>query len=194
MEAGADLLGFNFYPPSPRSISLEDCAKITSILRQDFPSITLVGVFVNMPVEQVKVTLKKCSLDLAQLHGDETVDILAAFHGKAYKAFRGIPENTILDEFTSLAPGKTPAFLLDASAKGYYGGSGLTADWSGAAQLAKKYPILLAGGLNAGNISDALEQVHPWGVDTASGVEKSHGKKDIHKMRAFVEEIRSFER
>jgi len=191
IEAGTDMLGFNFYPASPRSILLEDCARITTILRQEFPLVTLVGVFVNMPVEHARLILEKCSLNLAQLHGDETPAILAAFHGNAYKAFRGVPKNIFLDEFISHAPMTIPALLLDASIKGFYGGSGLTADWSGASELAKKFAILLAGGLKPGNVADAVGQVHPWGVDTASGVEKSPGKKDLQKMRAFVQEVRS---
>ena len=86
-----------------------------------------------------------------------------------------------------------PAFLVDASVKGLYGGSGVTADWSAAAELAKKYPLLLAGGLTPENVAEAVRQVRPWGVDVASGVESKPGKKDADKMFAFVRAVRRVE-
>jgi phosphoribosylanthranilate isomerase len=81
--------------------------------------------------------------------------------------------------------------LIDAAVKGVYGGSGVTADWSAAAKLAKKYPLLLAGGLTPENVADAVRQVHPWGVDVASGVESAPGEKDAAKMEKFVKEVQS---
>ena len=191
VEAGADLIGFNFYPPSPRSISAGECARITRLLTKEFPAIRLVGVFVNMPVEQVKSILENCSLNYAQLHGDETAEMLAALPGKAYKAFRGLPSPAIFDQFISLNSGTGPAFLMDASVQGLYGGSGQTADWSAAANLASQAPMLLAGGLNPDNVAAAIAQVKPWGVDTASGVESAPGRKDANKMKAFVEAVRT---
>ena len=82
---------------------------------------------------------------------------------------------------------------MDASVKGLYGGSGVTADWSAAAELAKKYPLLLAGGLTPENVAEAVRQVRPWGVDVASGVESKPGKKDAEKMSAFVRAVRRVE-
>jgi phosphoribosylanthranilate isomerase len=193
VTAGADLLGFNFYPPSPRLISVEKCAQITSILIKEFPSITLVGVFVNMPYHQAREILDICSLHLAQLHGDETPEMLASFNGNGYKAFRGVPNESILKNFASPHPTSAPAFLLDASAQGVYGGSGITTDWIAASLLAKQFRILLAGGLKPENITSALNQVAPWGVDTASGVEIRPGEKDIRKMESFVKAVRSFD-
>ncbi len=199
VEAGADLLGFNFYPPSPRSISPEKCVEITSSITSKFPATCLIGVFVNMPVEQIKFIMDTCSLDYAQLHGDETPETLESLQGKAYKAFRGIPHSKILNQFTLKGIGNTPAFLIDASVQGLYGGSGVTADWQSAAQLARKYPgnpgtctgMLLAGGLNPENVAAAVEKVKPWGVDTASGVESAPGRKDAQKMKAFIEAVRA---
>ena len=184
IDAGADYLGFNFYPPSPRSILPDACAEITSVLRRETPQVQLVGVFVNMPVEQVKTIMRDCSLRMAQFHGDEAPGMLAALGGRAFKAFRGIPVNV-----TGYARGEAPAFLIDASVKGAYGGTGITADWSAAANLAKRFPLLLAGGLTAENVGEAVRRVRPWGVDTASGVEASPGKKDAEKMKAFVKAI-----
>ena len=191
--AGVDMLGFNFYKPSPRSISPEKCAQITSSLAEEFPNITLVGVFVNLPIPQVREIMKKCCLHLAQLHGDETPLMLAALKGSGYKAFRGIPAGSNLLEFTSLPSTYSPAFLLDASVQGLYGGSGVTANWAAATTLAKQFPILLAGGLKPENVSGALAQVAPWGVDTASGVEIRPGEKDARKIEAFVKAVRSFD-
>ena len=130
--------------------------------------------------------METCGLNLAQLHGDESADILQELGGKGFKAFRGIPEN--VDGFTRQ---KGPAFLMDASVKGVYGGSGITADWSKAAELAKIHPLLLAGGLTPENVADAVRQVKPWGVDVASGVESEPGRKDAAKMAAFVRAITS---
>ena len=168
IEVGADYVGFNFYPKSVRFIEKNSCAAITSILKKKYPQIKLVGVFVNSPVEEIKDIMKTCSLDLVQLHGDETVEMLHQFDHKAFKAFRGVPQS--LDGFARI---DAPALLVDASVKGVYGGSGVTADWNGAAELAKKYPLLLAGGLTPENVAEAVRQVKPWGVDVASGVESA---------------------
>jgi phosphoribosylanthranilate isomerase len=183
MEAGADLIGFNFYPKSPRYIDVGRCRDIMSAMRK-FGHITYVGVFVNASVAEIRATIEICGLSLAQLHGDETAEMLNALNGKAFKAFRGIPQR--LD---GIARQDAPAILLDASVKGAYGGTGVTADWKGAAELAKKYPLLLAGGLTPENVTDAVQQVKPWGVDVASGVESAPGVKDAGKMQAFVRAI-----
>jgi phosphoribosylanthranilate isomerase len=184
MEAGADLIGFNFYPKSPRYISVGRCRYIMSVMRR-YGHITYVGVFVNMSVEEIRATLETCGLSLAQLHGDETSHMMQSLNGSAFKAFRGIPEN--LDGF---ARHDAPALLIDASVKGAYGGTGVTADWKSAAELAKKYPLLLAGGLTPENVADAVREVRPWGVDVASGVESAPGEKDAAKLKAFVKAIR----
>jgi phosphoribosylanthranilate isomerase len=185
IEAGADYLGFNFYPKSVRFIEKQACTEITAVLKKEYPHIKLVGVFVNSSVEEVNDILDTCSLDLAQLHGDETAETLNELEGKAFKAFRGIPEN-----INGFARDDAPALLVDASVKGAYGGTGVTADWNGAAELAKRYPLLLAGGLTPENIADAVSRVKPWGVDVASGVESIPGEKDAAKMKAFVKAIR----
>lgn len=188
IEAGADYLGFNFYTGSVRFIEKTACAEITSVLKREYPQIKLVGVFVNSPVEEIKDILQTCSLDLAQLHGDEPPEMLSALNGKAFKAFRGIPQS--VDGFARSEP---PAFLLDSSVKGIYGGSGVTADWTAAAELAKKYPLLLAGGLTPENVAEAVRRVQPWGVDAASGVESAPGQKDAGKMVEFVKAIRNIQ-
>ena len=185
MDAGADLLGFNFYPKSPRFIDVATCRDIMSVMRK-YRHITYVGLFVNASVAEVRATIETCGLSLAQLHGDETSEMLDALNGKAFKAFRGVPEHV-----HGFAREDAPALLVDASVKGAYGGTGVTADWNKVAELAKQYSLLLAGGLTPENVGDAVRQVNPWGVDVASGVEASAGQKDPSKMRAFVHAVRS---
>jgi phosphoribosylanthranilate isomerase len=194
IEAGADYLGFNFYSKSARFIEKEICAEITSVLKREYPQIKLVGVFVNSPVDEVKNILETCHLDLVQLHGDETPEMLSSFNGKAFKAIR-LSTSTAVDEsvspfLKSVPESASPALLIDAAVNGIYGGSGVTADWLAAAELAKKYPLLLAGGLTPENVADAVRQVKPWGVDTASGVESAPGEKDAAKMSAFVKAVK----
>lgn len=188
MEAGADLIGFNFYPKSPRYIDVGKCRDIMSVMRR-YGHIMYVGVFVNASVEEIRATMEACGLSLAQLHGDESVEMLKRLNGKAFKAFRGIPAS--VDEF---ARNELPAFLVDASVKGVYGGSGVTGDWGGAAELARRYPLLLAGGLTAENVAEAIGRVKPWGVDVASGVESAPGEKDASRMKAFVRAVREVSR
>ncbi len=188
IDAGADYLGFNFYPKSVRFVEKETCAEITSVLKREHPNIKLVGVFVNSPVDDVKNILETCSLDLAQLHGDETPEIFAQLAPCVFKAFRGIPSDV-----TGYERYEAPTFLVDAAVKGVYGGSGVTADWSAVAELAKRYPLLLAGGLTPENVADAVRQVKPWGVDVASGVESAPGEKDAAKMSAFVKAVKRAE-
>ena len=184
IEAGADYLGFNFYPKSVRFIEKSACAEITSVLKREHPQIKLVGVFVNSKIEEIKDILQTCHLDLAQLHGDETPEIFAQLAPHAFRAFRGIPESN-----TGYERNEAPFMLIDAAVKGVYGGSGVNADWTAAAKLARQYPLLLAGGLTPENVTDAVKQVNPWGVDVASGVESAPGEKDAEKMKAFVRAI-----
>ena len=185
IDAGADYLGFNFYPKSVRFLETDACSEITSILKREHPEIKLVGVFVNSSVEEVKQVLETCSLDLAQLHGDETSEMLNALNGRAIKAFRGVPQH-----INGFARKDVPALLVDASVRGIYGGTGVTADWSAAAELAKRYQLLLAGGLTLDNVAEAVRKVKPWGVDIASGVESAPGVKDASRMKAFVQAVR----
>lgn len=196
IDAGADYLGFNFYPKSPRFIEKQTCTEITSVLKRDYPQVRLVGVFVNSTVEEIQDILDTCSLDLAQLHGDETPEMVLSFGGKAFKAIR-LSSETSVDPFLakqSAPESVLPALLVDASVKGVYGGSGVTADWDGAAELAKKYPLLLAGGLTPENVAEAIHRVKPWGVDVASGVESAPGEKDPGRMKAFVRAVREVSR
>ena len=187
IDLGVDLIGFNFYPKSPRYVEVGVCRGIMSRVRT-IGRVTCVGVFVNASAGEIHATMDTCGLNLAQLHGDETVEFMDSFQEKSFKAFRVIP-----DDVNGFARDDAPAFLVDASVKGVYGGSGVTADWDSAAELAKKYPLLLAGGLTPENVAEAVGKVKPWGVDVASGVESAPGKKDPSKMKAFVQAVRAVE-
>ncbi|HJR79165.1 MAG TPA: phosphoribosylanthranilate isomerase [Anaerolineales bacterium] len=187
MDAGADLIGFNFYPKSPRYIDIGQCRDIMAVMRK-YGHITYVGVFVNASAAEIRATLETAALTLAQLHGDETSELMKSLDGKAFKAFRGVPQS--LDGF---ARNDAPALLVDASVKEAYGGTGVTADWKSAAELAKQVPLLLAGGLTPENVGEAVRQVKPWGVDVASGVESAPGVKDSTKMKAFVQAVKRLE-
>jgi phosphoribosylanthranilate isomerase len=187
LDAGADLIGFNFYPKSPRYIDPGICRDIMSVMRK-YGHLTYVGVFVNASVAEIRATMETCALTLAQLHGDETLEMLKSLNGKAFKAFRGVPVNT-----DGLTRDRAPALLVDASVKGQYGGTGVTANWNTAAELAQKFPLILAGGLTPDNVAEAVQRVQPWGVDVASGVESAPGVKDPSKIRAFVQAVKRLE-
>jgi phosphoribosylanthranilate isomerase len=195
VEAGADILGFNFYSPSPRYISPLDCARLQAALSGRGLKALAVGVFVNEPVESIARILDDCELDLAQLSGDEPPGDLEALNGRAFKAIRPTDRAAAQVEAGRYARRDlTPALLVDAYHPGLYGGAGQAGDWALARSLADQYPILLAGGLNPENVALALDQVQPWGVDVASGVESFPGRKDPHKIAAFTRAVRNYER
>jgi len=204
-EAGADMLGFIFYPPSARYVSPESVRQIVQSLKYQVqsrmemkPDLKLetldlkpsfVGVFVNSPAAEIRDIMDFCGLDLAQLHGDESPEMVAGFHGRAFKAISpsSLPE---AENISSRVIRHAPCVLLDAFHPTERGGTGLTADWKLAARLAAQYPVLLAGGLTPENVADAIRTVRPFGVDVSSGVEASKGKKDPAKVRAFIAQVR----
>ena len=191
VQAGADLLGFNFYRPSPRYIVPAVAAQVIAGLRADSGGRTFrcVGVLVNMRLSETLALRETCGLDLLQLHGDETVEYCQALAPFAFKALR--PRSAAEAEdgvarFGPLARVDAPRFLIDASHPQLYGGAGATGDWSLGRSIAERFPILLAGGLTPDNVRDAIRAVRPWGVDVASGVERAPGVKDEGKVREFV--------
>ncbi|MBC7856086.1 MAG: phosphoribosylanthranilate isomerase, partial [Pirellulaceae bacterium] len=184
-EAGADAIGLNFYDRSPRYVTAEHAKEICDALP---PGITKVGVFVNSPPQAVVATVNRVGLGAVQLHGDEGPDFLGAL-GKlqVIKAFR-CKESTLdsVQAFLELCQevSHPSAILLDAHAPGIYGGTGQVLDWKGLARDRDKLlglPLILAGGLTPQNVAEAIRQVRPDAVDTASGVESAPGKKDPAK-------------
>ena len=190
VDAGASLLGFNFYDESPRFIPAAEAEKI----RQQLPKkVEAVGIFVNSPPADVAAILKSLQLDAAQLHGDETPQAAAEIARllPVIKAFRVEPDFhlAVLDEYPDAF-----AFLFDAAHTGQYGGTGRTTDWDVARRAAVDRRIILAGGLKVENVAAAVRIVRPYAVDVASGVESKPGKKDHGRMREFIQEVRRAER
>jgi phosphoribosylanthranilate isomerase len=190
VEAGANLLGFNFYEKSPRFITESEAGKI----RRQLPKkVEAVGIFVNASPAEVAALRKSVKLDAAQLHGDESPEIAAeiARFLPVIKAFRVEPDFTLatLSEYPDVF-----AFLFDAAHTGQYGGTGRTTDWDVARRAAVDHRIILAGGLKVENVAAAVRIVRPYGIDVASGVESRPGKKNHERLREFVQEVRRGER
>ena len=179
-EAGADVLGFVFYDQSPRRISVETAARI---VRELPPHIVKAGVFANAPEELVLSAIDECGLNVLQFHGEEAPEYCLGFGLMSMKAFR-IRNARSLD---ALPAYKTDAWLLDAYAPDKLGGTGESFNWDLAIEAQKwGRPIFLAGGLRPENVAQAVERVHPYGVDVSSGVEAAPGKKDHAKVREFI--------
>jgi phosphoribosylanthranilate isomerase len=191
IEAGADMLGFNFHPSSPRYLAPDACAGLLAQVGRRRSSFAAVGVFVNAAPEEIRAVLDGCGLDLAQLSGDEPLETLAALGDRAFKTLRLRDSQPVADILASV-PARThpPAFLLDAHVLGQYGGTGKTVDWELASHLAQQTSLLLAGGLTPENVAEAVRRVRPWGVDVASGVESAPGEKDPVRVREFIRNAR----
>ena len=184
IEAGADAIGLNFYPPSRRSITPEQAAEIT---RQVEPgSVLFIGVFVNLPIDEVVATSDQVGLDAVQFHGDETIDMLGSVERPVIRAIRLGDLESTQREIGRWADRGVAAILLDAEAGGDYGGTGKTIDWEAASRLTCQVPLILAGGLTPSNVGQAISVVRPAAVDVASGVETEPGRKDPHLMREFT--------
>ncbi len=196
-ESGADLVGFVFYPSSPRYIQPDRVREIITMLRRCGFAGQFAGVFVNAPLDHIRVTMQSTGLDLAQLHGTEPAEVLRTLGPRAYKALRprDLDEaHALLTQYGTVALREhAPAFIVDAFDAKQYGGTGTRADWTLAAHIARAYPILLAGGLTADNVADAIRVVNPWGVDVSSGVERAAGLKDHDKVRQFITAARQKE-
>lgn len=187
VEAGVDALGFNFYPQSKRAVQL---AEISAWVKKLPADIARVAIVVH-PDETLLRELTQSGLFHAlQFHGGETPEFCAAWGGDFYIKARPISDAASAD--AALAD-PAPCLLLDAHAPGVHGGTGTTIDWSLAADVvsAAARPVVLSGGLRPDNVAEAVRQVHPTAVDTASGVESSPGIKDPALMRAFVEAARA---
>ncbi len=188
IEAGAGALGFNFYPLSPRSISVNGDLLWIAKLKADYPDIALVAVVVNPEKALLKHLLAAGCFDAVQFHGDEKPEFCAA-EGAAFgiwiKALRVRSEADL-----ATAPNyETTFLLLDAAVPGSYGGSGKTTEWGLASKFISENPrqrVLLAGGLTPENVAEAVARVRPHAVDVASGVESSPGRKDPVKVREFI--------
>ncbi|MFN8061887.1 MAG: phosphoribosylanthranilate isomerase [Vicinamibacterales bacterium] len=183
VSAGADAIGFVFWPRSPRAVSA-DVAR--AIARGLPPFVTRVGVFVDATPEEMRAVVSHVGLDVLQLHGDETPDVLGVVGVRALKAVgrRG----AALAEAAGAWPTDVP-IVVDAVAPTRRGGTGERADWVAAARLAIERPVILAGGLTPENVADAIHIVRPVAVDVSSGVELRPGVKDHVRLRAFADAV-----
>jgi phosphoribosylanthranilate isomerase len=201
VDAGADAVGFVFYEKSPRCVTVEMAREIVEKLPG---KVDKIGVFVNEAPERVSAVADKAGLTAVQLHGDEyknpkryslggklffclpVVDVLREMNGQP-ASFFGLPKFP-----------KDAVVLLDSGNQEQRGGTGRTFAWGEAhgfvSVLRKLYPVVIAGGLSSSNVAWAVEYLQPWGVDVASGVEASPGKKDLEKVRAFVRAVREMDR
>lgn len=188
IEAGAAALGFNFYPPSPRSIPAGDDLAWIKKLKADYPDIALVAVVVN-PDEAMLGRLRSAGcFDAIQFHGDESPETCIAGAEGFSRWIKALRIRSEADLEPALAF-KTPYLLLDAAVPGTYGGSGHSIDWDLAAGFVSAHPekrVILAGGLKPDNVASAVAKVHPHAVDVASGVESAPGAKDPAKVRELI--------
>ena len=184
LSLGADALGFNFYPPSPRYIDPESAWRI---IRRLPPFVTKVGVYVNAGnLREVEKASRHAGVEVLQLHGAET-----AGYCRKLARWKLIKTLHIGKGFGPVELGKYPvsAFLLDTRDRELHGGTGKVFDWKLAAAIRTKRPLILAGGLCAENVADAIRAVLPYAVDVCGGVESAPGQKDHGRLVAFMNEV-----
>ncbi len=184
LQAGVDAVGFVFYPPSPRALSLKLAA---DLVRRVPPFVTRVGLFVNAEPSSVREILAAVPVDLLQFHGEEEAQYCEQFNLPYLKAARVRPQLDLL-EFARAYP-TAQGLLLDAWVEAY-GGVGQSFDWSLIPQQLP-LPLVLSGGLHAVNVAEAVVKIRPWAVDVSSGVEVAKGIKDPEKIAAFVAAVRT---
>jgi phosphoribosylanthranilate isomerase len=193
VEAGADFIGLVF-APSKRQVSPAKVYEIASAVKKSNDAVKVVGVFVNAPSARVNELADFCALDWVQLSGDETWEYCRKVVRPVIKAIRidqQSPEELYAELSTGgkLLPPQGFIALLDSRVEGKYGGTGVSFNWNLAQQVAKRFPVIIAGGLDPKNVAKLIETVAPWGVDVSSGVETG-GVKDIAKIGTFIEAVR----
>jgi phosphoribosylanthranilate isomerase len=182
-KSGADALGMVFYDKSPRHVGIAQAAQLASVIP---PFVTLAGLFVNASAETVRAVLQAVPLDVLQFHGEEEPDFCAQFGRPYLKAIR-VKAGVDLVQCAARY-GRAQGLLLDAYVEGTHGGTGAGFDWALIPQDLP-LPIILSGGLHAGNVAAGIKQIRPWAVDVSSGVEAAKGIKDAAKIAAFINEV-----
>ena len=183
VEQGADALGLVFYPPSPRAVTIEQAQRVVA----EVPAfVTVTALFVNPSVEQVQSTIDNVRIDLLQFHGDEDDAFCRQFNRPYIKALRVRQASDLVA--SCLRFPDSLAILLDSYKPGIPGGTGETFDWSLIpAELPK--PLILAGGLECDNVTQAIQQTNPFAVDVSGGVESAKGIKDDNLIAEFMHEV-----
>ena len=183
-SCGADALGLVFYEKSPRHVTVQQAAQLARAVP---PFITVVGLFVNPSVDYVREVLAKVTLDVLQFHGEEEPGFCAQFGRPYLKAIRVKPGVDFLECATRYASAQ--GLLLDAYVEGTQGGTGESFDWA-LIPRDMPLPVILSGGLHAGNVAEAIRKIRPYAVDVSSGVEAARGIKDAAKIAAFINEVK----
>lgn len=193
-RAGADFLGLIF-AASPRQVSPEQALPIIETVRALPDPPEIVGVFADLPSDEVNRIAAYCRLDRVQLSGNETWDYCREIEKPVIKVIHvsdSQPPGEMLDEIATghnLLPEDRFICLLDTHTGKVYGGSGQTFNWHLAREVSSSFPVMVAGGLSPDNVAQLVAEVNPWGVDVSSGVETA-GKKDISKIKAFIGAVR----
>jgi phosphoribosylanthranilate isomerase len=190
IDAGADYLGFIFYPPSHRALPPAVAADLIRELRAARPTgWQAVGVFVNEPIEVIEATAELCGLDIVQLNGEEPTEYIGAVSRPVFKSVKmpDAPSGGPLPAIPTAVSLRAARILLDANVPGYYGGTGVTYRWSDLGDAVAEG--FLAGGLTPDNVEAAVAQARPWGVDVSSGVEQNR-QKDPALIQAFIAAVR----
>ena len=185
VNAGVDAIGLVFYTESPRVVSIEQARAIVSVIP---PFVSVVGLFVNAPIPEIKSIQSQVRLDILQYHGDETPEDCLQINMPYFKAIRVKPDTNLIQ--CALDFNSAKALLLDTYSEQAVGGTGQTFDWKLIPTKLTK-PIILAGGLTADNVGQAIKQVKPYAVDVSGGVELSKGIKDAEKISAFMQGVRN---
>lgn len=190
VDAGADALGFNFYPPSPRYITAEAARTIIDRLSEvGSPDLLTVGVFVNESLDAIKKIAAVAGVSALQLHGNEPPEYCKALEDyyviKVFSAGEEFAPETVLDYGVQ-------AIMLDAVDREKFGGTGKLGNWAIARETREIFPkLFLAGGLSAENVAEAINRVNPYAVDACSRLESVPGQKDHTRMHAFIKAVRA---
>jgi phosphoribosylanthranilate isomerase len=192
VDSGANLLGFIFWKQGKRYVAPSEAARIIATLRDEYPTWSAVGVFVDPTLEEVREAVDVCGLDFVQLSGHEPDALVSAVPRPTIKALhvRAGEEHHTAETILNPAS-RADRFLLDTQVDSLPGGTGRTFDWHALSRVGPA--CLVAGGLRPDNVLDALSTLAPYGVDVSSGVEFPSGAKDPRLIRAFVEAVRTYD-
>lgn len=186
-SCGADAIGLVFYEKSPRHVTMQQAAQLAAAIP---PFVTRVGLFVNPSEEEVRNVLRQVPLDVLQFHGEEAPEFCAQFGRSYLKAVR-VKAGVDLVQCAARY-GSAQGLLLDAYVEGTHGGTGESFDWA-LIPHDLPLPVILSGGLHAGNVAQAIKRVRPYAVDVSSGVEAEKGIKDAAKIAAFINEVKNID-
>ena len=185
--AGVDAIGLVFYEKSTRNVEIDQAKAIIAKLQ---PFVSVVGLFMDARGEFIREVVRQIPLDLLQFHGDECPADCGSY-GRPYIKAVAMQDGINYAAYAASYP-DAAGFLLDSHSAGQAGGTGKTFDW---AQIPRAYehPLILAGGLTPENVAEAIQQVHPYGIDLSSGVESSPGIKDAERIQALMNEVRKID-